>query len=95
MTFLDIDKIFNCVDWENVTQDKITINVDGEKLKQTIYEDLEVKIKERDDSIKLTMMDYTFLEIYMNEIMTKDDCRKLAIEIKNIMNNRIRSKLNL
>ena len=96
MVFLDTDKIFNCVDWENVTKDKITINVDGEKLKQTIYEDLEVKIKEGEDNpIKLTMMDYPFVEIYPNEIMTEDDCKRWAIEIRNTLNNRIKSKLKL
>ena len=94
--FLDIDKLVNCVDWENATQDKITVNVDGEKLKQKIYEDIKVRLIEgTENPIKLTMMDYPFVDIYPNEIMTEDDCKKWAIEIRNTINNRIKSKLKI
>lgn len=96
MVFLDIDKLVNCVDWENATQDKITVNVDGEKLKQKIYEDIKVRLIEgTENPIKLTMMDYPFVDIYPNEIMTEDDCKKWAIEIRNTINNRIKSKLKI
>lgn len=96
MVFLDIDKLVNCVDWENVTQDKITVNVDGEKLKQKIYEDIQVRLIEgTENPIKLTMMDYPFVDIYPNEIMTEDDCKKWAIEIRNTINNRIKSQLKM
>ena len=93
---VDTAKIMECVDWERITGDTITVNVDGEKLRQTIYDEVHVTMKKHhENSYGLYSNGLIFCNITPGGIFSEDDCRKLAIEIKNIMNNKIRSKLNL
>ena len=93
---LDTAKLIECVDWEGITDDKVTINVDGEKLRETIYNEVKVTIKQHhEDSFGLYSNGLMFCNITPGGIFSEDDCRQLAIEIQNKLNNRIRSKLDL
>ena len=96
MVYLNAVKIIKSIESESVTKDKITLNVDGEQLLNEIYED--VKIELDDDSeapITLRSQSATFIQIYPNELFDEKKCKQLAIEIKNRLNNEIKTKLNL
>lgn len=95
MVYLDSTKIMKCIDVKSVTSETITLNVDGEKLLDEIYEDLKIELED-DGPVKiLRFQDAPFIEIYPNEIFNENNCRQLAIEIMNRQNSQIRTKLNL
>lgn len=97
MVYLDSVKIMECVELETVTNDKITLNVNGEQLLNGIYEDLKIELDDDDSEIPVILrcQDARFIEIYPNELFNEKNCRQLAIEIKNRLNSEIKTKLNL
>lgn len=97
MVYLDSNKIMECVEWETITNDTVTFNVDGEKLRQAIYEDLKITIDDSDSEyeIKLIFQDVPFIRLHPNEVFTERDCKQFAVEMSNILTNRIKSKLNM
>lgn len=89
-------KLMECIDWEQITKDTVTIKVDGEKLRETLYDELHVVMrKHHENSYGLYSNGILFCNITPGGIFSENDCKQLAIEIKNTMNNRIRSTLNL
>ena len=42
---LDTVKLMECVDWDRITEDTVTINVDGEKLRETLYNEVHVTMQ--------------------------------------------------
>ena len=96
MVEFDNVKLMECVDWEQITKDTVTIKVDGEKLCETIYDEVHVVMrKHHENSYGLYSNGILFCNITPGGIFSEKDCKQLAIEIKNTMNNRIRSTLNL
>lgn len=95
MVYLDSIKIMECIDIESITSETITLNIDGEKLRNEIYQDLKIELKDDGPIQVLTFQDAHFIEIYPNEIFNDEKCKQLAIEIMNRLNNEIQTKLNL
>ena len=91
---LDSKKLMECVEWESVKGDEITIHVDGEKLKEEVYENLRIKLG-RGELISLSFQDGPFIEIIPNELFDEDYCKQLSIELMNRLNNTIKAKLNI
>ena len=46
MVYLDSIKIMECIDVESITSETITLNIDGEKLRNEIYQDLKIELKD-------------------------------------------------
>ena len=96
MVYFDSTKIMECIDVESVTSETVTLNVDGVRLLNEIYRDLEIELKDSEGPIQeLTFQDAPFIQIYPNEVFDEDDCRQLAIETMHRLNSKIRTKLNL
>lgn len=96
MVYLDSVKIKEYIDVKNITNESVTLKLDGEKLINDLYNDIRVDIKDNDGPVQeLECLDAPFIHIYPNEIFNEKDCKQLAIELKNMLNNRIRSQLNL
>lgn len=96
MVYLDLVKIMECIDIESVTKDTITLNINGEELTKTIYEEVKIKLDERETiPTRLTVMDAPFIEIYPNEMFTMDDCQELAVKIMDKLNSQVRAKLEI
>ena len=93
---VDTAKIMECVDWEGITGDTVTIKKKKKKLRQTIYDEVHVTMKKHhENSYGLYSNGLIFCNITPGGIFSEEDCRKLAKKKKNTMNNKIRSKLNL
>lgn len=96
MVYLDSVKIMECVELETITKDKVTLNVNGEQLLNAIYEDVKIELDEDFEiPVRLRFQDAPFIEIYPNELFDEENCKQLAIEIKNRLNSEIKTKLNL
>ena len=96
MVYLDSVKIKKYIDVKNITNESVTLKIDGEKLINDLYNDICVDITDNDGPVQeLECLDAPFIHIYPNEIFNEKDCKQLAIELKNMLNNRIRSQLNL
>ena len=96
MVYLDSTKIMECIDVESITSETVTLNVDGVRLLNEIYQDLKIELKDNEGPIQeLTFQDAPFIQICPNEVFDEDDCRQLAIETMNRLNSQIRTKLNL
>ena len=96
MVYLNAVKIIKSIESESVTKDKITLNVDGEQLLNEIYEDVKIELDDDPEAhITLRSQNATFIQIYPNELFDEKKCKQLAIEIKNRLNNEIKTKLNL
>ena len=94
--YLDSAKIMKYLDVKNITNESVTLKLDGEKLINDLYKDIHVDIKDNEGPVQeLECMDAPFIHIYPNEIFNEKDCKQLAIELKNILNNRIKSQLEL
>lgn len=84
-----------CIDIENVTNESVTLNVDGEKLLNELYQDFKIELDDEGPIQTLKFQDAPFIEIYPNELYPEEKCRQLAIELMNRLNNEIKTKLNL
>lgn len=91
----DTVKIMECVDWKRITADSVTLNVDGEKLRQTIYDEVHIEIEDNDSYITLQSGNHDLVDITPNSVFNKQDCMYLAKDIQQILNNRIKAKLEL
>lgn len=91
----DTVKIMECVDWKRITADTVTFNVDGEKLRQTIYDEVHIEIEDNDSYITLQSGNHDLVDITPNSVFNKQDCMYLAKDIQQILNNRIKAKLEL
>ena len=93
---LDNAKLMECVEWKRITEDEVILNIDGEKLRETLYNEVHVTMQvHHGDSYGLYSNGRLFCNISPGGIFSKKDCKELAIEIKTKMNNRIRSELKL
>lgn len=93
---LDTSKLIECIDWKGIDKNQITLNVDGEKLRETIYNELHVTIKKHhENSIGLYSNGKLFINITPNKLFPEETCKQIATDIQYTLNNRIKSKLNL
>lgn len=92
---LDNAKLMECVEWKRITEDEVILNIDGEKLRETLYDEVHVKMEGNNGRYKLYSNGKRFCTIRAGGILSEKDCQELAIEIKTKINNRIRSELDL
>ena len=92
---LDNAKLMECVEWKRITEDEVILNVDGEKLRETLYDEVHVKMEGTNGRYNLYSNGKRFCTIRAGGILSEKDCQELAIEIKTKINNRIRSELDL
>lgn len=91
----DTLKLMECIDFKEITKDTVTLKIDGEKLIQQIYDEVHITIEDNDTYLTLQSGRHDLIDITPGSIFNKGDCMQLANEIKNILNNRIKSKLEL
>lgn len=89
-------QLLKSVKWDSITKDEVTLTINGEELRQEVYEELKLKIDERfSNPVKVNFQDYLFLEITPNECFNEKECMQLAKEIVNTLNNQIKTQLKL
>lgn len=95
MVNIDNEMLMNCVEWKTISKDAITIKVDGEKLRKEIYNEICITIEDNETYITLQSGNHDLIDITPGNVFNKADCLRIAAEMKNILNNRIKSKLEL
>lgn len=97
MVHLTSTKIMECIDVEKITNETVTLNIDGEKLRQQLYDDLKFKTTTDygDDVPAVYFQDAPFAKFYPNEVFDEEACKQLAIELTNRLNSQIKTKLNI
>lgn len=95
MIHFDSIKIMECIDVEKITNETVTLNVDGEKLLRQIYEDLKIELSPTSDYPTLNFQDAPFIKFLPNEVFPEEACKQLAIETMHRLNSQIRTKLNI
>lgn len=94
--FLDDIKLLNSVKWESATKDTVTLTVDGDLLRQEVYESLKLEIDEGfTDTVRINFQDYPFIELIPNELFDENYCKQLATEIVNRVNEQMKSQLDI
>lgn len=92
MKINDIE-LMESIDWEKSDNEHIIINVDGDKLKKSLYQSL--KAEADYENLRLFIAGELFMDLHITETMTHDSCREWLKEIEVTLNNRIKSKLKI
>lgn len=94
--YIDEIQLLKSVKWDSISKSEITLTINGEELRQELFEELKLKIDENSNHpIKIKFQDYSFVEIMPNECFNENECKQLAIEIINRINSELKTKLNL
>ena len=92
MKINDIE-LMESIDWEKSDNEHIIINVDGDKLKESLYQSL--KAESDIENLRLFIAGELFMDLHITETMPYDSCREWLKEIEVTLNNRIKSKLKI
>lgn len=97
MVNLDSEKLIECIDVDKATEYSVTLNVNGKKLIQEIYEDLKLEVTEdyADDVPAVYFQDGPFIKIYPNETFDEKFCNQLALELCNRLNSEFKTRLGI
>ena len=98
--FIDPEKLKNIIEWETVTPDTVTINVNGEELKQLIYDNLKITIDGQDNDTKydgetivLRSNDIRIIEIHIGNFFSERDAALFAIQLQEQLNTQLKKSL--
>lgn len=91
----DTTKLMKDVMWSEIEGDYVKIKVDGEQLRKNLYEEIHITIVDNEHYITLQSRNHDLIDITPGSVFNKGDCLKIATEMKNILNNRIRAQLEM
>lgn len=91
----DTTKLMKDVIWSEIEGDYVKVRVDGELLRKNLYEEIHITIEDNDTYITLKSGIHDLIGITPGSVFNKGDCLNIATEMKNILNNRIKSQLEM
>ena len=95
---IDDKTLLDNIEWEQVDTEHITIKVNGEQLKKDLYERVEFEAtdqKDRTNSITILNDLGILAEIHYHELLTEKETRELAKQLRDQLNNTIKSTLKI
>ena len=84
MVNMDNEMLMNCVEWKTINKDTITLKIDGEKLREEIYNEICITIEDNDTYITLKSGYHDLIDITPGSVFNKGDCLNIATEMKNV-----------
>ena len=94
---IPLKTLYDCIDFENITNDTVTIKCDGEKLREQIYNQLKIVMDDNPEigCVALYQDNNLFACINATETITEDDVRRISLELMNRINNEIKTRLHM
>ena len=95
---IDDKTLLDNIEWEQVDTEHITIKVNGKQLKKDLYKRLEFEAtdqKDRTNSITILNDLGILAEIHYHELLTEKETRELAKQLRDQLNNTIKSTLKI